>query len=31
LVPFGDSEAIARAAIDLQDDHKRNAMRKRAI
>jgi glycosyltransferase involved in cell wall biosynthesis len=31
LVPFGDSEAIARAVIDLwQDDQRRNAMRKRA-
>src|SRR6185436_5325166 len=30
LVPFGDSDAIARAIIELQDDHKRNAMRKRA-
>src|SRR4051812_14478471 len=31
LVPFGDSDAIARAVIDLwHDDQKRNAMRKRA-
>ena len=31
LVPFGDSEAIARAIIDLsQDDARRTAMRKRA-
>src|SRR6476620_9237553 len=30
LVPFGDSDAIARAVINMQDDHKRNAMRKRA-
>jgi glycosyltransferase involved in cell wall biosynthesis len=31
LVPFGDSDAISRAVIDLwHDDQKRNAMRKRA-
>ncbi len=31
LVPFGDSDAIAGAVVDLwQDDQKRNAMRKRA-
>src|SRR5215471_2975523 len=31
LVPFGDSNAIAQAVIDLwQDDQRRNAMRKRA-
>ena len=31
LVPFGDSDAIARAIIDLwQDEPRRNAMRKRA-
>ena len=31
LVPFGDSDAIAEAVIDLwQDDARRNAMRKRA-
>jgi glycosyltransferase involved in cell wall biosynthesis len=31
LVPFGDSDAIARAVIDLwQDDSRRHAMRKRA-
>src|SRR5262245_60803639 len=31
LVPFGDSDAIARAVIDLwHDDQRRNAMRKRA-